>query len=167
MFSTIVDVTNGCWGVFTCTLYFVVVVIIVVVVAPSPRCRPRHSSQLLPLPFLKHQLANAKANRQLLPQPPHSVRKFHPRPAVPHSVIAPPAPPRKVCLSASWRNPCSSDKCNAVFVSCPVEIVRRRRQLGAAGESGGGRQRQRRGERQGDYGPVQSPSMVSVPVGPA
>jgi len=80
-------------------------------------------------------------------------------------VIAPPrpAPPRKVCLSASWRNPCSLDERNAVFVSRPVEIVWWRR-LGAARESGGGRQRQRQWERQGDYGPVHSPSMVSVPT---
>ena len=32
MFSTIADVTNGCWGVFTCTLFFVVVVVVVVIV---------------------------------------------------------------------------------------------------------------------------------------
>ncbi len=36
--------------------------------------------------------------------------------------------------------------------------------LSAAGEGGGGRQRQWRGGRRGDYGPVQSLSMVSVPT---
>ena len=38
------------------------------------------------------------------------------------------------------------------------------RRLGAAGEGREGWQRQWREERWGDYGPVQSPSMVSVPT---
>jgi hypothetical protein len=51
-----------------------------------------------------------------------------------------------------------------VMVDVKGDVWMQRRRLGVAGEGRGGRQRQRRGERRGDYGPVQSPSMVSVPT---
>ena len=47
-----------------------------------------------------------------------------------------------------------------VMVDVKGDVWMQQRQLGAAREGGGGRQRQWRGERRGDFGPVQSPSMV-------
>ena len=51
-----------------------------------------------------------------------------------------------------------------VMADIKGNVWMQRRRLGAAGESGGGRQRQRWGERRGDYELVQSPSMVLVPT---
>ena len=51
-----------------------------------------------------------------------------------------------------------------VMADVKGDVWMQRWRLGAAEEGGGGRQRQRRGERRGDYGPVQSPSMVLVPT---
>ena len=51
-----------------------------------------------------------------------------------------------------------------VMADVKGDVWMQRRQLGAAGEGGGGWQRQRRGESWGDYDLVQSPSMVLVPT---
>ena len=69
-----------------------------------------------------------------------------------------------IAADAPFGNRDEAAPMGGVMADVKGDIWMQRRRLGVAGEGGGGRQRQRRGERQGDYGPVQSPSMVSVPT---
>ena len=69
-----------------------------------------------------------------------------------------------IAADAPFGNRDEAARMGGVMADVKGDVSMQRRRLGAAGEGGGGRQRQRRGERRGDYGPVQSPSMVSVPT---
>jgi hypothetical protein len=69
-----------------------------------------------------------------------------------------------ITADASFGNRNEAAPMGGVMADVKGEVWMQRRRLGAVGEGGGGRRRQRLGERRGDYGPVQSPSMVLVPT---
>ena len=67
-----------------------------------------------------------------------------------------------ITVDAPFGNRDVAAQIGGVMAYIKGNVWMQRRRLGAAGERGGGRQRQRRGERWGDYGPVQSPSIILV-----
>jgi hypothetical protein len=69
-----------------------------------------------------------------------------------------------IAVDAPFGNRDEAAPMGGVMVDVKGDVWMQRRQLGAVGEDGGGRRRQRRGERRGDYGPVQNPSMDLVPM---
>ena len=69
-----------------------------------------------------------------------------------------------IAANAPFGNRDEAAQMGGVMADVKGDVWMQRRQLGAAGEGGGGWQRQRRGESWGDYDLVQSPSMVLVPT---
>jgi hypothetical protein len=69
-----------------------------------------------------------------------------------------------IAADAPFGNRDEAAPMGGVMADVKGDVWMQRRRLGAAGGGGGGRRRQRRGERGGDYGPVQSQSMALVPT---